>query len=235
MSETITIDGVVYSEDKKTLMKYSEEKKEERFYIPDFVEEIGVGCFSDTDYTRYIIIGKNVRKICDRALGDQFKFVIKQIYIPGTVTELEGEIFDCGVDDGGVYYSIEIVGGERGSAIERYCNERGIPFVVFDSSEIETFYSLSPYELKELVRRQSEEEREWYEQDLIATQFCLTIPMYAFADMDFKFKVANMFADYMLKVQTDLLDNVELQEETPEENKRFEVATKGLEELKTHL
>ena len=161
MSETITIDGVVYSEDKKTLIKYSEEKKEERFYIPDFVEEIGVGCFSDTDYTRYIIIGKNVRKICDRALGDQFKFVIKQIYIPGTVTELEGEIFDCGVDDGGVYYSIEIVGGERGSAIERYCNERGIPFVVFDSSEIETFYSLSPDELKELARRQSEEEREW--------------------------------------------------------------------------
>ena len=81
----------------------------------------------------------------------------------------------------------------------------------------------------------SEEEREWYKQDLIDTQFCLTIPMYAFADMDFKFKVANMFADYMLKVQTDLLDNVELQEETPEENKRFEEATKGLEELKTHL
>lgn len=81
----------------------------------------------------------------------------------------------------------------------------------------------------------SEEEREWHEQDLIATQFCLTIPMYAFVDMDFKFKVANMFADYMLKVQTDLLDNVELQEETPEENKRFEEATKGLEELKTQL
>lgn len=81
----------------------------------------------------------------------------------------------------------------------------------------------------------SEEERECYEQDLIATQFCLTIPMYAFADMDFKRKVANMFADYMLKVQTDFLDNVELQEETPEENKRFEEATKGLEELKTHL
>ena len=81
----------------------------------------------------------------------------------------------------------------------------------------------------------SEEEREWYKQDLIATQFCLTIPMYAFADMDFKRKVANMFADYMLKVQTDFLDNVELQEETPEENKRFEEATKGLEELKTHL
>lgn len=81
----------------------------------------------------------------------------------------------------------------------------------------------------------SEEEREWYEQDLIATQFCLTIPMYAFADMDFKRKVANMFADYMLEIQNKLLDNVELQEETPEENKRFEEATKGLEEIKSHL
>ena len=28
----------------------------------------------------------------------------------------------------GEYYSIEIVGGERGSAIEWYCNERGIPY-----------------------------------------------------------------------------------------------------------
>lgn len=88
---------------------------------------------------------------------------------------------------------------------------------------------------KDEVEKLTEDEREWYENDLIASQFCLTIPIYAFADLDFKYKVANMYADYMLKVQTDLLDNVELQEETPEENKRFEEATKGLEELKTHL
>lgn len=81
----------------------------------------------------------------------------------------------------------------------------------------------------------SEKEREWYEQDLIATQFCLTIPMYAFADMDFKYKVANMFADYMLEIQNKLLDNVELQDETPEENKVFEEATLGLETLKGEL
>ena len=81
----------------------------------------------------------------------------------------------------------------------------------------------------------SEKEREWYEQDLIATQFCLTIPMYAFADMDFKYKVANMFADYMLEIQNKLLDNVELQDETPEENKAFEQATMGLETIKSEL
>lgn len=81
----------------------------------------------------------------------------------------------------------------------------------------------------------SEKEREWYEQNLIATQFCLTIPMYAFADMDFKYKVANMFADYMLEIQNKLLDNVELQDETPEENKAFEQATMGLETIKSEL
>lgn len=81
----------------------------------------------------------------------------------------------------------------------------------------------------------SEKEREWYEQDLIATQFCLTIPMYAFADMDFKYKVANMFADYMLEIQNKFLDNVVLQDETPEENKAFEQATMGLETIKSEL
>ena len=161
MSETITIDGVIYSEDKRVLIKYLEEKHEERFYVPDFVEEIGAGCFSDTNYTKHIFIGKNVKKIRERALGDQFKFVIKQIYIPGTVTELEGDIFDHGVDDGGDYYSIEIVGGESGSVIEGYCNERGIPFVVFDPSEVEVFYSLSVDELQDLARCQSQEESEW--------------------------------------------------------------------------
>jgi hypothetical protein len=85
------------------------------------------------------------------------------------------------------------------------------------------------------IEELSEEERERYEQDLVATQFCLTIPMYAFADMDFKFEVANMFADYMLKIQHKLLDNVELQDETPEENKAFEQATMGLETIKSEL
>lgn len=96
--------------------------------------------------------------------------------------------------------------------------------------------SLASYvDYQENVDQLTEEERGWYEQDFIATQFCLTIPMYAFVDMDFKFKVANMFADYMLKVQTDFLDNVVLQDETPEENKAFEQATMGLETIKSEL
>ena len=161
MNDTITIDGVVYSADKKVLIKYPEDKVDERFFVPEFVEEIGASCFADTQYTKHIYIGKNVKKIGNCALGHQFNFIIKQIYIPPMSTELVGEIFDRGVDDGGDYYSIEIVGGEKGSAIEKYCNERGIPFVVFDSSEVEAFYSMSVEELKNLAQRQAEEESEW--------------------------------------------------------------------------
>ena len=97
--KTIVIDGVVYSEDKRVLIKYPEDSSEERFFIPDFVEELGVSCFAHTKNTKHIFISKNVKKIGNRALGDQFCFVIQQIYVPSTVTELEGEIFDYGREE----------------------------------------------------------------------------------------------------------------------------------------
>jgi hypothetical protein len=53
------------------------------------------------------------------------------------------------------------VGGEHGSAIEKYCNQRGIPFVEFASTKVEEFYSLSVEELKEHAKQQAEEEGEW--------------------------------------------------------------------------
>ena len=59
----IVIDGVVYSADKRILMKYPADKAGECFYIPDFVEELGDGCFASVDNVKHIIIGKNVKKI----------------------------------------------------------------------------------------------------------------------------------------------------------------------------
>ena len=128
MNDTITLDGVIYSADKKVLIKYPEESQEKTFYVPDFVEELGESCFENIEYAKDIYIGKNVKKVGRCALGNAFNFKIKQVYIPSTVTEFVGEIFDRGVDDGGDYYPIEIVGGEKGSAIEKYCNERGDSF-----------------------------------------------------------------------------------------------------------
>ena len=165
MSDRIKIDGVIDSADKKVLIKYPEEDQEKTFYVPDFVEELGESCFENIQYAKDIYIGKNVKKVGRCALGNAFNFKIKQVYIPSTVTEFAGEIFDRGVDDGGDYYPIEIVGGEKGSAIEKYCNERGIPFVVFEPTKVEDFYSLSVKELKALAKRQAEEESDWLIQE----------------------------------------------------------------------
>lgn len=164
--DEIIIDGVIYSADKRVLIKYPKDMSEERFYVPDFVEELGDGCFSEASCLKHIIIGKNVKKIGNRALGDAMAFTVSQIYIPRTATELTGEIFDCDVDDGGNYYPIKIVGGEHGSAIERYCNQREIPFIVFDPDKVETFYELSAEELRDLAIREAEEEREWIVEDI---------------------------------------------------------------------
>ena len=164
MNDTITIDGVIYSADKKVLIKYPEESQEKTFYVPDFVEEIGEDCFVDNSTVEYIFIGNNVKKIGARAFGF-YNFNVKKIFIPDSAVELVGEIFGKGVDDGGDFYFIDIVGGKKGSAIEKYCNERGIPFVVFESTKIEDFYSLSVEELKALAKRQAEEESEWLIQE----------------------------------------------------------------------
>lgn len=86
-----------------------------------------------------------------------------------------------------------------------------------------------------IIEKLTEEELKSYNADLLASQFVLTLPMYAFADLDFKFKVADMFADYMKGVQDKFLDDVELQDETPAENIAFEDATKALEEIKNGL
>ena len=60
--------------------------------------------------------------------------------------------------------------------------------------------------------------------------------MYAFADLDFKYKVANMFADYMLKVQTEICLIMLCYRMRPlqKENKAFEEGNNGfLETIKS--
>lgn len=85
------------------------------------------------------------------------------------------------------------------------------------------------------VEKLTEDELTHYNADLLASQYALTLPMYAFADLDFKFKLANMFVDYLKNLQDKFLADAELQDETPEENIAFEDATKALEEIKEGL
>lgn len=154
-------DGVLFSKDKKKIVKYPRGKEGDTYYIDDCVEEICAGCFDRLDNLKNIYIGKGVKKIGNCALDRDIFFCLKKIYIPSTVTEFEGEIFDKGADDGGAYYLINVVGGVRGSAIEAYCNERNITFVEFGEDKVDEFYAMSIDELEDLAKKQVDEEKEF--------------------------------------------------------------------------
>ena len=61
----ITIDGVIYSKDKRKLISYSREKEEKSFTIPEEVEEIGSYAFVRCHYLTDIKIPKKVNMIQD--------------------------------------------------------------------------------------------------------------------------------------------------------------------------
>ncbi len=154
-------DGILFSKDKKKIIKYPKNKEGEAYYIDDCVEEICGDCFKALDHLKSIYIGKGVKKIGNCALGNEMYLCLEKIYIPPTVTEFEGEIFDTGGDDAGTYYPIGIVGGVRGSAIETYCNERNITFVEFSQDKIDEFYAMSIDDLQALAKKQADDEKEF--------------------------------------------------------------------------
>ena len=155
-------DGVWFSKDKKKIFLCLDKEGRNTYTIPECVEEIDANCFAEARDLIRINIGKNVKKIGNRGLQSDGHFAMKKIYIPATVTELEGEIFDAGGDDGGMYYPIDVVGGERGSVIEEYCNKRGITFVEVQEDGIEEFYAASVGELREKAKEQMENETEFF-------------------------------------------------------------------------
>ena len=63
----MTIDGVIYSKDKRKLIRYSRGKKEESFTIPEEVEEIGSYAFVHCYYLTDVTISKKVNMIQDNA------------------------------------------------------------------------------------------------------------------------------------------------------------------------
>lgn len=158
-------DGVLFSKDKKKIIKYFDREGRHTYRIDDCVEEIAGGCFARARNLKRIDIGKNVRKIGNCGLSSDGSVFLEKIYIPPTVTELNGEIFDSGGADSGMYYPVEIVGGAPGSAIEEYCNKRGIDFIVVDDDEVDDFYATSVEELRQRMKKQIEDEKAFFVDD----------------------------------------------------------------------
>ena len=66
----VIIDDVVFSTDKKELVRYSPEKIEEAYAIPDFVETICDGAVQGSEHLKRVTISKNIRHIGNRAFSD---------------------------------------------------------------------------------------------------------------------------------------------------------------------
>ena len=66
----VIIDDVVFSTDKKELVRYSPEKTDESYVIPDYVETIRDGAFQGSEHLERVTISKNIHHIGSRAFAD---------------------------------------------------------------------------------------------------------------------------------------------------------------------
>lgn len=77
-------------------------------------------------------------------------------------------------------------------------------------------------------------EKENFETFISATAFVLNVPLIAFSDSEFMFKIANNVVDYLKQSYDNAMKN-ELQEETVEEDEQFKEAVLGIETIKQAL
>lgn len=79
-----------------------------------------------------------------------------------------------------------------------------------------------------------EDGKEIMENDILATTYLLNLPLIAMSDYEFKYKMTNEIIKY-LNSEVEKAVNAELQEETLEENRAFQEAVEGLENVKEAL
>lgn len=108
----------------------------------------------------------------------------------------------------------------------------GMDIVVQPKAESLYNYLVDTIRMQEGIKALDEEQQRILENDVIASTYVLNIPFLAFGDLEFKYKLANIVIDYLVGLQESMLDNAELQDETPRENALFEEATMALEEMK---
>ena len=75
------INDVVFSTDKRRLVRYSPEKTDESYVIPDYVETIRDGAFQGSEHLERVTISKNINHIGSRAFADS-SILLKLYGIP---------------------------------------------------------------------------------------------------------------------------------------------------------
>ena len=66
----VIIDDVVFSTDKKELVRYAPEKTDESYVIPEHVATIRDGAFQGSEHLKQVTISKNIHHIGNRAFAD---------------------------------------------------------------------------------------------------------------------------------------------------------------------
>ena len=88
-----SIDGVLFSKDKTTLIQYPAGNTRIEYIIPNSVTSIGVGAFGDCYSLTSVTIPNSVTSIGKGAFGDCYS--LTSITIPNSVTSIEIYTFSC--------------------------------------------------------------------------------------------------------------------------------------------
>ena len=66
----ISDDGVVFSNDKKVLVRYPAQREDETYTVPEGIESIGVLAFANCDYLKEVVLPKGLLEISDNAFEE---------------------------------------------------------------------------------------------------------------------------------------------------------------------
>ena len=86
-----SIDGNLYTEDGKILIKYAKFKQQELFVVPDGVEEIADAAFEFSYHLKEVKLPDGLKVIGNRAFLDSTS--LEKINIPNSVTDIGGNAF----------------------------------------------------------------------------------------------------------------------------------------------
>lgn len=87
---------------------------------------------------------------------------------------------------------------------------------------------------KEVYSNLDGEEKEIFELNMSAIAYCLSVPKFCFADIDFTYEIASKVIQYLTDSYKKAMEEP-LQEETIEEDEQFKEATLGLENIKKEI
>ena len=93
LSEYVIVDGVVFTADKKRLVKYAPEKCDKSYVIPSFAETIDKDAFEGNKYLMELTIPENVKCIGSRAFANSAK--LSKINWSGSRTAGSNVFVDC--------------------------------------------------------------------------------------------------------------------------------------------